>query len=82
VGSLHAEEVLFFIERVRELHIFISMASEVGDGRDTLFWQDRWLMGQRLEDLAPLVVAMVPKRVANKRAVAEALDNSSWVRDF
>jgi hypothetical protein len=39
-------------------------------------------MGQRLEDLAPLVVAMVPKRVANKRTVAEALDNSSWVRYF
>jgi hypothetical protein len=32
----------------------ISMASEVGDRRDTLFWQDRWLLGQRLEDLALL----------------------------
>ena len=35
-------------------------------------------MGQRLEDLAPLF----PKCVANKRSVAEALDNSSWVRDL
>jgi hypothetical protein len=39
-------------------------------------------MGQQIEDLAPLVVAMVPKRVAIKRTVAEALDNSNWVRDL
>jgi hypothetical protein len=54
----------------------------VGDGRTTLFWQDRWLLGQRRVDLAPRAVALVPKRIAKRRTVAEALENSRWINDF
>jgi hypothetical protein len=54
----------------------------VCDGRSTLFWRDRWLMGQRLEDLASHVHALVPFRIANKRTVVEAFDDMSWVRDL
>lgn len=31
-------------------------------------------MGQRIEDLAPNIFALVPTRIANKRTVAEALE--------
>jgi hypothetical protein len=54
----------------------------VGDGRTTLFWQDRWLLGQRLVDLAPRAAAFVPKRIAKTRTAAEALENSRWINDF
>jgi hypothetical protein len=38
----------------------IALESQVKDGRNTLFWKDKWLMGCCLEDLAPAVVAAVP----------------------
>lgn len=60
----------------------MAVTSEVGDGRNTLFWKDRWLLGQRIEDLAPLIFGMVPKRIANKRTVAEVLQNIRWTRDI
>ena len=43
------------------------MVPEVCDGRSTLFWRDRWLMGQRLEDLASHVHALVPFRIVAPR---------------
>lgn len=54
----------------------------LGDGNNTLFWGDRWILGQRIEDLAPLISTMIPKRIANKRTVAEALADMRWVRDI
>jgi len=51
----------------------ISIESIVGNGRDTLFWTDRWLHGCCLEDLAPEVVRCVPLRLRKKRTVSEAL---------
>ncbi|GJN27459.1 hypothetical protein PR202_gb15487 [Eleusine coracana subsp. coracana] len=60
----------------------MAVATEVGDGTSTLFWRDRWLMGQRLEDLALLLFSMIPGRIANKRTVSEALANNRWTRDI
>jgi hypothetical protein len=60
----------------------MAMASETDDGTETLFWKDRWLNGQRLEDLAPHVSRLVPKRIANRRTVVNALDNTRWVQDL
>jgi hypothetical protein len=54
----------------------------VGDGRNTLFWRDRWLMGQRIEDLAPHIFALVSTRIANRRTVAEGLVEMAWIRDL
>ncbi|WVZ89858.1 hypothetical protein U9M48_036211 [Paspalum notatum var. saurae] len=31
------------------------VVTEVGDGSQTLFWADRWLLGQKLEDFAPRI---------------------------
>ena len=60
----------------------LALVSEVGDGSNTLFWCDRWLLGQLLVDLAPHLCAMVPKRVANKRTVVEGLTDLAWVHDL
>jgi hypothetical protein len=48
---------------------------EIGDGTNTLFWQDRWLFGKSIGDLAPTLSALIPTRIANKRYVVEALNN-------
>ena len=83
---------LYHLGRVSKLEIQIHpsaaalfascVISVIGDGRGTLFWQDRWLLGQRLVDLAPRTAAFVPKRIAKTRTVAEALENSRWINDF
>ena len=35
--------------------------------------------GQKIEDLAPLLFALVPKRRANKRTVLETLTDNTWI---
>lgn len=45
----------------------LAMSTEIGNGSSTLFWEDRWLFGQRIQDLSPLIFGMVPKRISNKR---------------
>lgn len=60
----------------------MAVTTEIGDGRNTLFWKDRWQLGQKVEDLAPLIYSMVPKRIANRRTVAEALADQGWIADI
>jgi hypothetical protein len=60
----------------------MAVATEIGDGTTSLFWLDRWVHGQRIEDLVPRLFQLVPKRVANKRTVVDALTDSKWVQDL
>lgn len=60
----------------------LAVASEVGDGTSTLFWNDRWLLGQSVQDLSPLIYSTVPRRIANKRTVAKAMRDFTWLRDI
>ncbi|GJM87571.1 hypothetical protein PR202_ga03538 [Eleusine coracana subsp. coracana] len=59
-----------------------SVISIVGDGAKTNFWTDRWLHEESLQNLAPALIALVPKRVLHKRSVQEALENLQWVDDI
>jgi hypothetical protein len=56
----------------------MAVCTEIGNGARTLFWTDRWIHGQKIEDLAPLLFALVPKRRANKRTVLETLTNNTF----
>ena len=60
----------------------ISITTQIGNGENTLFWTDRWIHGQSLLDLAPVLVVAVPKRILNRRTVAQALLNRTWIRDI
>ncbi|WVZ58922.1 hypothetical protein U9M48_009140 [Paspalum notatum var. saurae] len=75
---------LFPIKLQDCVHVFFSMAVEtsIGNGKQTLFWKDRWLQGHRIEDLAPNIAAAVPNRRANRRTVKEALATHLWVQDI
>jgi hypothetical protein len=59
----------------------VAVSSEVDNGRNTLFWTDKWLNGQSLQQLAPHLVRLVSSR-ARKRSVQDALTTGSWVQDI
>jgi hypothetical protein len=54
----------------------------VGDGTATCFWTDRWLHGQSIQDLAPTLFGLGPKRAMNKRTIHEAMEELQWVADI
>jgi hypothetical protein len=58
------------------------LVSEVGNGAHTLFWTDKWLLGQNVCNLAPRLFTIIPKRIANRRTVLEALSNRNWISDI
>jgi hypothetical protein len=62
----------------RKIREFLKMAmhSEVGNGASTLFWSDRWIGGQRVADVAPRLMEIIPRRMVNKRTVQEAIRES------
>jgi hypothetical protein len=48
-------------ERAVQAMLDASVTVEIGNGRRALFWQDRWLDGRSLLQLAPDMVAAIPK---------------------
>lgn len=55
-----------------------SVVSLALDGSHTTFWTDRWLYGQALCDLAPVLVSRVPNRFLQSRTVKDAL-TEKWL---
>lgn len=53
----------------------------VGNGRSTLFWEDGWLEGQRLQDIAPSLYQRVRTKVRRTYTVHEALSTNTWAAD-
>jgi hypothetical protein len=74
----------FQIQVCKEVHSLVDMAvvTEIGDGSNTFFWKDRWLHEKKIWDIDPHICALVPKRIANKWKVHEALQNLNWTGDF
>jgi hypothetical protein len=67
-----------------DLKAFFSMAvvTEIGDGANTLFWQDGWLFGKTINEIAPLISTLVPTRIANRWTVFEAMTDFRWVNNI
>jgi hypothetical protein len=42
---------------------YTALFTEIGNGSSTLFWQYRWVHGKNIEDLAPRLFAVVPKKL-------------------
>jgi hypothetical protein len=55
---------------------------KVGNGHTVMFWTDRWLQGQRVEDVAPLVLNLVKNKARKCRTVQDALLNNRWIGDI
>ena len=60
----------------------IALESHVGDGQNTLFWTDKWIMGCSVSDLAPLVFEVVPLAIRKERTVAQGMQGLSWLADI
>ena len=55
---------------------------ELGDSRKALFWEDRWLQGKSIAEIAPCLYASVGSQVKKVRTVDQALIGDSWTRDI
>jgi hypothetical protein len=68
-----------FVER----EVFdVSTKMVVGDGETALFWVDKWLDGTAIGDIAPDLVALIPKHVRKRCTVREALVKRRWIIDI
>lgn len=68
----HEEQAMFFA----------STTMSIGNGMTALFWEDRWINGQSVLDLAPLLYPCILKQRCKARTVAEGLANNTWARDI
>nr|XP_020191500.1 uncharacterized protein LOC109777266 [Aegilops tauschii subsp. strangulata] len=53
----------------------------IGDGATCLFWDDHWINGLSIAELAPLLHALVPRRHRRVRTVAAGLASRAWIHD-
>lgn len=53
----------------------------VGNGNNTKFWYDEWLMGKSPAEIAQ-VLTLVPKRIAKSWSVKHALVDNNWIGDI
>jgi hypothetical protein len=66
-----------------ELDAFaVSTTMVTGNGESALFWEDRWLDGKAMKEVAPEVYALVPKRRRKARTVRQALMDRTWIADI
>ena len=46
------------------------------------FWIDPWLDGSSIAEIAPALVALVPKRRRSRMLVSEAIPGRAWIGDI
>ncbi|WVZ85337.1 hypothetical protein U9M48_032277 [Paspalum notatum var. saurae] len=59
----------------------VAIVSEVGNGKNTIFWTDKWVQGQSLAQLAPNLFGSITNK-AKRRTVFEAATDLRWVQDI
>ena len=57
------------------------MVTVVRNGKNTLFWTDRWMDGKSVEHTLPNLFGTVTAR-GRGRTVADALNNRRWISDL
>lgn len=72
----------FQVNKEIDALISVAVVTEIGNGTNTLFWKDKWINGRRIQDFAPLIFALVPKRRLIRRTVAKALVGENWTEDI
>ena len=50
-------------------------------GQNTLYWEDRWINGMRVQEIAPTIYGMIPRCVRLTKHVAPAIEDGSWAMD-
>jgi hypothetical protein len=65
-----------------ERDFFASTSMTLGNGQKAKFWEDRWISGRSVREIAPQLYSCVPKRCRRLRTVADGLAASTWARDI
>jgi hypothetical protein len=65
-----------------EALFYMAVSTNAGDGFNSLFWKDNWILGRWIQDIAPLIFSMVLKRFVNKRTVQKAIQDGRWIGDI
>ena len=68
------------VEAQAEAFFRASITIIVGDGMRTKIWNERWLDGQSIHDIAPHLLTAVSARATKNRTVAQAMSNRAWTR--
>ena len=55
---------------------------ELGNGHKALFWEDRWMQGKSMSEVAPCLYAAISPRVKKVRIIDQALHEDSWISDI
>ncbi|KAG2628069.1 hypothetical protein PVAP13_3KG315327 [Panicum virgatum] len=73
----------FPIQAQAQVQAFFNMAVKtvVGNGKNTYFWKDRWLLDQSLEQALPHLFSCITVR-ARKRSVFDAIIGGRWISDI
>jgi hypothetical protein len=73
----------FPVQAQSQVQAFFAMAVEtvVGNGKNTRFWTDRWVLGQSLEQALPHLFSSIAAR-ARKRSVHDAIADGRWISDI
>jgi hypothetical protein len=61
---------------------FASTHLILGNGQTSRFWEDRWINGLAICEIAPQLYACVSKRWRKGRTIAAGLQAHSWARDI
>lgn len=56
--------------------------TSVGNGNGALFWEDKWIQGSCVEDLAPNLYSYVHQRIRAMRSVAQGMTDGRWALDI
>lgn len=59
----------------------VAVETVVGNGKNTRFWTDCWLLGQSLKQALPHLFSAIAVR-ARKRTVYDALNDGKWISDI
>lgn len=59
-----------------------SVSMLVGNGKNTLFWMEKWTDGEAIADLAPCLPQAVGPHIRKMRTVHDALQDRCWVKDI
>lgn len=54
----------------------------VGNGNKALFWEDRWLQGRRVEEVAPNIYTRVRQPIRATCTIHQGLSNGTWALDI
>lgn len=59
-----------------------STFTAIGDCRQALFWEDRWLNGDCISDIALYLTQLVSLRIRQRQTIREGLTDNNWVESI